>query len=425
MAKQQTSPEEQKSRPELVRAREKKFQEIQALYKYALSRGVEVPEHIKNTLASIQSQAEQQGDSNVGRVSGVGSALDQIYSTLVRDIHPAQPSTIMAMEESKNSSFRFLGPIPLVRKMMIMTIIFLITFLALFISPDVDSRTINGDILSYPSQKFLLNQLFILCIAGLGASFYALFEAYKYVTNSSFDDRYESIYWIRFVLGIVSGVILAQFIFISPEALGADPSTVVNNMPAETGGFITYKPLLAFLGGFSSTVVHKILNSLVDSVETFITGSARDAIRAREQIAQVQLEDKIKAIQQENEGKDAAMRLQSAMYLMELKQKMASGDLNDAELQASIDTLMNNVVSPVEKKTGGASFFGTSTTTTTTTLSATDTPAGGHEIAKDPPMGESDEALDYLKVLSEQGLADVPPAEESPFLNTEGEDEFK
>jgi len=46
--------------------------------------------------------------------------------------------------------------------------------------------------------------------AGLGAAFYTLFTAHEYVRKRTFDPRYNSVYLIRFVLGVIAGLILAN-----------------------------------------------------------------------------------------------------------------------------------------------------------------------------------------------------------------------
>ena len=337
-----------------------KLHECEVLLNYALSQGKKLPNNLIRTIKGEKNkalQAEEQGQ-NLSRSVNDG-ALSGVYAELVRSIAPASPSAVLLMEQSKRSWFRFLGPIPLVRKMMLVTIVSLVTFLSLFLSSSVDSISINQDILSFQDPiKFVLNELVIVSIAALGASFYGLFEAYKFISNTSFDEKYESIYWIRFVLGIVSGVILAQFIFIS----GIDPNAVVqtvsegqvNRAPVGSLDFITYKPLLAFLGGFSSRVVHKILNSLVDSVETFVSGSARDAIRAREEAAKAQIEERVKGIQRDSANRDQAMRLQSTLQLLDLQQKLAKGELNTQDTEKRLQGMIDQLVSSLSAGTGTA-----------------------------------------------------------------------
>lgn len=326
------------------------LRECEAMLNYALANGKKIKPEILAKLTKVKNTMAQSEASGAPQRSTKVDEIGQVHNMLADIIAPATPATVVLMEDTQQRGWQFLGPVPLVRKMMIVTLLCLMVFLGLFAFDEVDGRSINGDILSYPLHSFLLNELFIVSAAALGAAFYALFEAYKYIATSSYDTKYDSIYWIRFILGVVSGVILAQFIFIDnsvasnsaiTDAVGtgaADPNAV--------GSFITYKPLLAFLGGFSARVVHKILNSLVDSVETFISGSARDAIRAREEAAKVQIQDKINSIQQETNRKEAATRLDSVVKLMQLQEKLTQGTSN-AELQTELKTLINQMIQPV------------------------------------------------------------------------------
>lgn len=282
--------------------------------------------------------------------------VGEIHNMLCKLVTPATPSAIMLMEKVKNSRWKFLGPVPFVRRMMMITIFCVFGFIGLFVFPQVSNDSLATNLLNEPQwDVLLLNELVLIFAAALGASFYALFEAYKYVAKASFDSKYESIYWIRFTLGIVSGIILSQFIFSGAsvdDALNTSSQLMNNQTPTELGGFLTYKPLLAFLGGFSARVVHKILNSLVDSIETFISGSARDMIRARKEAANAQIEDTVKRIKQGNATKDAANRLQSALDLTKLQKQVGEG-ANTTYINQKIQEMIDGLVQPI----GGTSNY--------------------------------------------------------------------
>lgn len=322
---------------------------------YAQANGKSVPSHVLKQLSDLQAiMHEAERDLADGSLDTVDprslnlALIGSLHNDLAAVIAPASPATVLLMETNrKKGLFGLLGPVPLVRRLNIITMLCLIAFLGLFFADEVDSYTINGDILSYEGLKFVYNELVIVAIAALGASFYALFEVYKYITKNSYDPKYDSIYWIRFVLGIVSGVILAQFIFISPEILGEENATIdAINKSQELGGFMTYKPLLAFLGGFSARVVHKILNSMVEAIETFISGSARDMVAAREAAAKTQMQDKINAIQQKNAENEAVERMKTTMKLMQIQQEQRNGASQD-EIQDKLSDLMNDFMKPV------------------------------------------------------------------------------
>ncbi|BDS09332.1 hypothetical protein [Aureispira anguillae] len=353
MAKQQI-----KSLEDIIsfRNQTKTLEECETMVRYAQSQGKTIPSHILKQMSDLNAIAhELNHEIKAGNVEQLDprslnmALIGDLHRELARVIAPATPATVLLMETNKRKGlFGLLGPVPLVRRLNMITMFCLLTFLGLFFAKEVDSISVNGDILSYEGLAFVYNELVIICMAALGASFYALFEVYKYITKNSYDPKYDSIYWIRFVLGIVSGVILAQFIFVSPEILGEDVSDVANNMTKsrELGGFMTYKPLLAFLGGFSARVVHKILNSMVEAIETFISGSARDMVVAREEAAKVKLQQQIDGIKQKNAQVESAERMKSTMKLMQLKEELSYG-ANADDIAFRLNQLMNEFMQPV------------------------------------------------------------------------------
>lgn len=335
----------------------KALQECETMVRYAQSQGFKVPQHVLKQMGDLNAIAHElnqnisQGDLNSLDPRSLNMALiGSLHKEMASVIAPATPATVVLMEQNKRKGlFGLLGPVPLVRQLNIITMFCLIAFLGLFFATDVDSYTVNGDILSYEGPAFIYNELVIVCIAALGASFYALFEVYKYIAKNSYDPKYDSIYWIRFILGIVSGVILAQFIFVDPEILGQGADAVEKQFDPtrDMGTFFTYKPLLAFLGGFSARVVHKILNSMVEAIETFISGSARDAIRAREEAAQVKLEEQLRVFKQKNAQVAAVQRMEATAKLMQLKEEITQGAANNEDVTFRLNQLMNEFMQPV------------------------------------------------------------------------------
>lgn len=340
----------------------KALDECETMVRYAQSQGLKVPQHVLKQMSDLNAIAHElnaeiaQGNDMMGidpRALNM-ALIGSIHKDLAAVIAPATPATVVLMEQNKRKGvFGLLGPVPLVRQLNIITMFCLLAFLGLFFAPDVDSYTVNGDILSYKGMAFVYNELVIVCIAALGASFYALFEVYKYIAKNSYDPKYDSIYWIRFILGIVSGVILAQFIFVSPEILGKDADVLESVMDPtrDLGTFFTYKPLLAFLGGFSARVVHKILNSMVEAIETFISGSARDAIRAREAAAQTKIDEQVRTLKQQNAQAAAVQRMEATAKLMQLKEEITQGAAKSEDVTFRLNQLMNEFMQPVSGNT--------------------------------------------------------------------------
>jgi len=104
--------------------------------------------------------------------------------------------------------------------------------------------------------------------AALGAAFFSLFNAHEYVKNRTFDPKYNSVYLIRFVLGVIAGLILGNL-----GTLFKD-----NAMFARLGPGV-----IALLGGFSAEAVNQILQRLVEIMVAVVKGSNDDAAKAREE----------------------------------------------------------------------------------------------------------------------------------------------
>lgn len=107
------------------------------------------------------------------------------------------------------------------------------------------------------------------CAAALGAVFYVLFTALQYVNNRTFDPAYNTVYLIRFVLGVLSGLILAALIGQSNFARGNEE--IMSLGPA----------VLALLGGFSTEAVYQILQRMVDILLAAVKGDGADAAQAK------------------------------------------------------------------------------------------------------------------------------------------------
>ncbi len=85
-------------------------------------------------------------------------------------------------------------------------IIYLICFIVISLSPYVNTASLAKGIFASSGLVLLLNLIFLLTAAGLGACFTALFQANRYIADGTFDSKYESSYWIRFVPGLMAGM---------------------------------------------------------------------------------------------------------------------------------------------------------------------------------------------------------------------------
>jgi hypothetical protein len=116
------------------------------------------------------------------------------------------------------------------------------------------------------SKAMIINWCFA---AALGAVFYILFTVHQYVNNRTFDPRYNMVYLIRFVLGVLSGLIMAALI--GQSSFAKSNAEIMSLGPA----------VLALLGGFSTEAVYQILQRMVDILVAAVKGDGADAAKAK------------------------------------------------------------------------------------------------------------------------------------------------
>lgn len=298
------------------------FLECRAMAEYSFANGLSVPVDVANTIEDFIS-AEGDDKPTLDRLVAAHQAL----AILVK---PALPRTILLLDKEQKSDnmWNFLGPVSTIRQMMMASFISTACFILLALFPEVNVE--GGDILQSHGVPLLMNLLFYISAAGLGAGFAALYKANSYITQGTFDPTYHTSYWIRFCLGLIAGLVLS--VMVSNNALHG---TGVNGSSSNAADFLDpafLRPLLAMLGGFSADLLYTVLNRLVETVSSLFQGSAKDLLDRKRQEADAQL---------------AASKVQSqielAAKLVKLQQEVG-GVTNPAEVQAKIDKLLGDVM---------------------------------------------------------------------------------
>ena len=294
------------------------LEECQAMASYALSAGFQVPNMVSRTLAEVAGMSTTDPDQALSKVLGQKNVanLNKIHNILSTVVAPATPAGILflAKENRKPSPWSFLGKVPLVRRMMLTALVFLVLFVGLSLSVDVNFD--GGNILDSNGMPLLKNLLFYLSSAGLGACFAALFKANKYIAKGTFNPEYEPAYWTRIMLGIIAGLFLSEMVPMSLEASQVSLG----------------RPTLALVGGFSASLVFRILQRLVETVESLVRGSTQELIESREQAAQLKYREQKLA--------DRAMITEK---LIQLKGSLAAASVSE-ELFREIDELLEDLV---------------------------------------------------------------------------------
>jgi len=245
--------------------REEMFEQCQAMARHALSSGLDVPATILKTLEALNDAGHEGDSAESGDRSAVSiDRLNTAHQRLAKIVAPATPRalTMLMEEEAKGGIFRFFGAVPLARQMMFVAMVFLVLLIALAMSEAtsvIPGGANEWSIFEASGPSVLIRLVFLMSAAGLGACFAALFRVNRFVVNGTYDPKYAMSYWIRLLLGLISGLVLCELI-----PVGEDPTL-------QGVG----KPTLALVGGFSANTLYRILERLVMSIESIVRGDNR------------------------------------------------------------------------------------------------------------------------------------------------------
>jgi len=94
----------------------------------------------------------------------------------------------------------------------------------------------------------------------LGSCFQNLQKINAVIADGTHNPKFESTYWTRWAMGVISGIILSQLVYHLVLTHDSEGDVTVPWLSPTIG-----EPLLALLGGYSVDVVHRILSNLIDS----------------------------------------------------------------------------------------------------------------------------------------------------------------
>ena len=301
------------------------FSECMAMADHAFESGIAVPSGVASRLQDTADDLKglDKAARQTSEEDGPLAALDEtryigtlasIHGQLADLVTPATPRTITLLgQHSHGSLLHFHGGVPLVHRLRTTALISLAMMIGFSLSEQVDGNPASFSLFSNSGMSLLLNYLFLLSAASLGACFSALFTANRYIKDGTFDDRFESTYWSRYVLGLIGGIMIAMLVpigeFLAPETGATQGASHAHMGP----------PLLALLGGFAANFVYRVLDRLVKMMESGVKGDPNDALAVQEQQVRARLDNK--AVQD---------RLDQARQLLQLQQRLA--ETNDPEV---------------------------------------------------------------------------------------------
>lgn len=258
--------------------------ECEAMVKHAFSTGSVVPLEVLDCLDRAVSAPNGQMAFATSDSSGDASRADTAprsfpeivtsrfallaaaHSGLAFAIAPATPEAVrlMADECERHPVLCEFGPLPLVRQMLGLAMLSLLTLLAVSISAAVNTANMSKSLLQLSGYPLLMIEAFLVSAASLGSCFANLQRINTVISDGTYDPRVQSTYWTRWVMGVISGVVLSQIVYdflLAPHS-GNDPT--VRTASAAIG-----QPILALLGGYSVDFVHGILKRAINAVANF------------------------------------------------------------------------------------------------------------------------------------------------------------
>ncbi|MGD2116294.1 MAG: hypothetical protein PVG07_14665 [Acidobacteriota bacterium] len=224
--------------------------DCQVMVEHAYRNGTKLPARVIET---VQKAIALERDRRPGEID-LGK-LQLAYNRLIDRLAPATPASISASDPEADSMVRFRRRW-VVYLMMALGVLSLVGYL--WTLSRLDSAAGLGPNLV----------LHLVCGAGLGAAFNALFTAYRYLVQRTFDPKYNMTYVIRFFLGLIAGVVLAGII--DPSALSQEGGVLAKLGPG----------VIALLGGYAAEAVQLILGRIVEMLVALVRGGAKDRVEA-------------------------------------------------------------------------------------------------------------------------------------------------
>ncbi|MEZ4308233.1 MAG: hypothetical protein R3F14_09340 [Polyangiaceae bacterium] len=178
-------------------------------------------------------------------------------------------------------------------------------------------------------MALLVNELFFLSAAAVGASFSNLFDINREIAAGTFVTANRVTYWVRFILGVVGGLLLSTVLHVDAVA----PSN------ADAARMHFQGAALALMGGFSSNVVQKLVQRLIEALESVLKGSIDQELKSRAAQQRLDMDESL-----------SKERMSTTVFLADIRRRLAAGEdpnaLSAEVSKASQDALAGELPSP-------------------------------------------------------------------------------
>jgi hypothetical protein len=256
--------------------------ECEAMMQHALSNGLVVPAEVMQRLdqavsapdepVAVAAPDRRYDASPADAVARNASATETsrfvslavAHAGLALAIAPATPEAVLLMadERERHPTWCAFGPLPLVRQMLGLAMFSLVILLGVSLSAETNTENMSKSLLELSGHPLFMVEVFLVSAASLGSCFANLQRINVVISDGTYDPRFQSTYWTRWVMGVISGMILSQIVY--DFLLNSRDGTTAQAIPAALG-----QPVLALLGGYSVDFVHGILRRAINAVANF------------------------------------------------------------------------------------------------------------------------------------------------------------
>ncbi len=304
-----------------------------AMLRHALANGLELPPRLLSDLRGAEAAAGgAAGEAARGAAPAAAHGPDlarlaETHAQLARLVAPALPGTLCLLQRQveRGGFASALGPLDNIRWLTVAAIVFVLSFMLIGMSPEINAENLAQVTYGLRGTRQLVVMAFLLSAAGMGSTFQALFRALDYVQRATYDPVHDASYWIRVGLGLVAGLLLAT---LTPLGDGQEVSS------SQAQGF--GRPVLALLGGFSVQLVHRVLQRMVNAVQSLFEGDPGERQRQRESLSQAAAQQDV-----------SQARIELAAELVQLRNLVAQGASPD-QLHAALGRLAGGLLGATE-----------------------------------------------------------------------------
>jgi len=183
--------------------------------------------------------------------------LINAHNLLCENVAPATPKSIVytrKMYEKGNKKSIF-NKLPLLRNLMLLSIFFLMAFVATGTTDEVNNESLKNGIMGSSGWSLFFNLSYLGSVAGLGVLFYLLKEVSTSLKRATLVPEDSISYMSQILLGIMAGLILSEIL--APYII--DPNSQVS---------MFNKSVLALIGGFSSDAIFSILQGMINKIKS-------------------------------------------------------------------------------------------------------------------------------------------------------------